>query len=174
MFIQLHTGVLVRRVCCTCNRTILYVLTQASRVYPWKNAIVSRNSWPNRTTDIEENVPQNPLFGFYWLVRFFFSRKNWKTVFTYFPQKRLYSFLSADAPFPQKWSCSQKMFSCLFWNCFFLIIKWKIFKTSFLTKKVTLIFVAGCSFQPKTVMSSHKWFFTVFSESTAFFEKLVS
>ncbi len=42
------------------------------------------------------------------------------------------------------------------------IVIWKIFKTSFLTRKFTLIFVAKHPLLLKMVMSSHKWFFRNF------------
>ncbi len=40
-------------------------------------------------------------------------------------------------------------------------------------KKVILIFVAKRLLPFKMVMSTHKWFFTIFSKNTAFYEKLV-
>ncbi len=78
-------------------------------VHPWVNPIVFENSRPDTTTGRVENVAPNRLSAFFQL-EWVFLRKNLKTVFgSPSPLKRLYSFLSSDPPFPQKWSCPQKI-----------------------------------------------------------------
>ncbi len=51
--------------------------------------------------------------------------------------------------------------------CFVKIAQWKIFKTSFPTKKVILIFVTSL----KTATSSRRWFFTIFFRKRRVFLK---
>ncbi len=74
------------------------------------------------------------------------------------PQKKFNSFLSATLP--QKWSCPLKIiFHDYFGKFFFFfekIAQWKIFKTSFPTKTVILIFVTRRPLPLKTAISSHK------------------
>ncbi len=109
------------------------------RVHPCMYSMVIGNKRPNGTIDIRENVPPKPVFWLSFSPMFFvfcFWGINFKTVFgTPFPTKKAYSFLSSDAPFPQKWSCTQKLFAAVILeNIVFLekIIQRKIFKTSIL------------------------------------------
>ncbi len=144
------------------------------RIHPWMNPIVFGNNWPNRTTDMEENVPQNQFFGFYSAGMEFFMEKTYKQYLVpHSPQKRFNSFLESDADFASKRIMSpQKLFfAVILENIFFFfekIVQWKIFKTSFPTKKVILIFVTRRPLSLKTDMPSRKWFFVVFSENVAF------
>ncbi len=76
-------------------------------------------------------------YGFFW-------RKNLRTVIIklHFSQKRLYSFLSSDAPFPQKWSSpSRNSFLILparedFWHAVYIrtICPINIDLTSYISK----------------------------------------
>ncbi len=67
------------------------------------------NNRPNKTIDMGENVPPKTSFSGLSQPMWGFSRKKLENSIQYPipppPQKRLYSFLSYDAPFPQKWSC---------------------------------------------------------------------
>ncbi len=59
---------------------------------------------------------------------------------------------------------TKKLFSWLFWKILFFskqFPNWNIFKTSFSTKKVILIFLARRPLPLETVMSSHQWFFAI-------------
>ncbi len=51
--------------------------------------------------------PQNWLFSFH-SAGMGFSGKKFQSYYS--PWKRLYSFLLSDAPFPEEWSCSPKVF----------------------------------------------------------------
>ncbi len=103
--------------------------------------------------------PQNWFFSFHSEDMFFEENILKRYLVPHFPQKKLYSFLSSDTPpFPEKWSCPLKIiFRCYFDFFFFFekIVKWKIFKTLFLTK--TLIFVARHSLPLKMVISFYKY-----------------
>ncbi len=59
----------------------------------------------------------------------------------------------------------KKFFAVILENIVFFkkIVEWKIFKTSFPTKKFILIFAAGHPLSLKMVMASHKWFSAIFS-----------
>ncbi len=91
-------------------------------------------------------------------------------------RKRLYLFLSSDAPLPQKWSCPPKIISrcCFEKYCFFFkkIVKWEILKTSTPTKKVILIFVARRPLPSKRSCPPTNGFFAVFYENTLFSKNL--
>ncbi len=78
-------------------------------------------------------------------------------------------------PFPSKMVVSsQNYFSRLFWEILFFsekIDKWKIFKTSFPTKNVTLIFVTRRALPLKEVISPPRNGFSQFFQKILFFQK---
>ncbi len=148
-------------------------------VHWWVKSIVFGNNWPNRTTRYRGKCdPKTSFFGFKSADLGSFEKKTYKMyAVSHFLQKRLHLFLASDGPFFEKWSCLPKIFfSVILENIAFFrkIVKWKIFKTSFLTKKVILILVARHPLPLKMVMIFHKWLFTIVSKNTTFFEKLVS
>ncbi len=55
---------------------IFMKFTWLVRVYLRMYPIVFGNSWLNRTTDIEENVPQNQVFGFHSIGRGVFEENT--------------------------------------------------------------------------------------------------
>ncbi len=84
------------------------------------------------------------------------------------PPKKVILIFVIRRLFPEKWSCPPKIiFNGSFGFFFFSekIVIWKIFKTSFRTKKFILIFVTRHRLPLKMVMSSHKWVFTIFLTS---------
>ncbi len=96
-------------------RNVNMIFTWLVRIHPWVNPIVFGNNWLNRTTDIGENVPSNPVLRVY--VRWYggFQEKIWKQYLeSYFPQKGYIHFVVRHS-FPQRklWP-SQKYFSALF------------------------------------------------------------
>ncbi len=162
-----------------CHRyePIFMKLTWLVRAHPRVNSIIFGNNRPNSTTDMGENVPPKSVFSAFIQPVWVFLRKKLKNSISYPSHKKGYIFITviwhlgpSNMVTPPK-----NFFSWLFWKIVFFFektVEWKIFKTSFPTKKVILIFVARRSLL-KTVMSSHKWFFAVFSKNTAFLEKLV-
>ncbi len=86
-------------------------------------------------------------------MEFFMEKTYRQYLVPHSPQKRFNPFLSSDAYFAPKMVMSPKnYFSRLFWNVFFFferIVQWKIFKISFPTKKVILIFVTRCPLPPQ-------------------------
>ncbi len=102
--------------------------------YPRVNPIILGKDRPNRITDMQENTPSKSVFRVQVRWHGLFRAKNLKTVLkTSFPQKRLYSFLSSDALFPQKlW-----IFAIILQNIALKkLLNKTIFKTSFPIKKV--------------------------------------
>ncbi len=90
---------------------IIMKFTRFVRVHSLVNPIVFGNNRPNRSADIGENVPPIPVFGFKSEGIGVFEEKTYKlySVTQHPPhKKKLYSLLSVDAPFPQKWLCPQK------------------------------------------------------------------
>ncbi len=105
-----------------------------------------------------------------------FSRKKLKNSMQYSSHRKAYTHFCRPTPhFPQKLLCPTKI---IFRNCFGKycsfkkVVKWRIFKISFPTKKVLLIFVQRRSLPLKTVMCSNKWFFTIFFRKYCFFQKI--
>ncbi len=93
--------------------TIFMKFTWWVPIHQWVNPIVFGNNRPNRTTGMGENVPPKPVFCIYLTGTCFFEEQSSKLYSVpHFAQKRLYSFLSSDAPFPRKWSCPPKSFFC--------------------------------------------------------------
>ncbi len=97
-------------------------------------------------------------------------------ILPHFPQKRLYSFLSSDAPFSQKWLYPQKLFFivvlksivCLFVWFFFFFFFWK----NCLMKNIQNLISYKKGFTIlifplllKLVISIHKQIFAVFSKN---------
>ncbi len=59
-------------------------------VHPWVNEIVFGNNWPNRITDMVENVPPNRFFGFSSAGMGFLKEKTLKRcTVTPFPTKKV-------------------------------------------------------------------------------------
>ncbi len=56
----------------------LMKFTWLVRVHPWVNPIAFGNNWPNRTTDIGENVSLKPVFCFHSAGTAFFEEKTRK------------------------------------------------------------------------------------------------
>ncbi len=112
------------------------------------------NNWFNRTTDMGENVTPKVVF---W-------GKNFKAVFgTPFSIEKV----SSDIPFPKKWSCPLKIiflsyfgkYCYFFWkNCYI-----KNIQNLISYKKFCIDFCRQTPLPLKIVMSSGKWFFTIFS-----------
>ncbi len=86
------------------------------------------NNLATRTTDMGENVPlRTGFFGFHLADMGFFEEKISKLYsVSHFPWKRLYSFLSSNTLFPEKWSLplpKKIIFHgyfgeyCFFFNC---------------------------------------------------------
>ncbi len=99
---------------------IFMKFTWLVRVHPWVNPTAFGNNWPNKTTDMENVPPKTSFLGLSQTVRCFWGKK-WKLYSVpHFPKKRLYSLLSSNVPFPQKWSCphpqkSQCLQERLYW-----------------------------------------------------------
>ncbi len=111
--------------------------------------------------------PQNQFFGLNSDGMDFFEEKNLKTAFgnTFHTEKVIFIFI-VGWPVPPKLVMPRKIIFCSYFGkycffCCFLIVKWKLFKTSFPTKKVILIFVAKRPLPFKLVVSFLKWFFAV-------------
>ncbi len=91
--------------------------------------------------------------------------------------RKCHSFLPFNAPFPQKWSCPPKITFYGYFGEYYIIFlekidKWKIFKTSFPSKKTIVIFVTRRPFSVKPVMFSQKYvslFFFFFFWKYCFF-----
>ncbi len=119
------------------------------RVHLWVNPVVIRNNRSNITTDMVENVPQIRFSAFIQPVWIFWG-KNFKILFgILFPTEKVLFIFVVQRPSPSKMVMpSKNYFSQLFWKILFLIfekiVKGKIFKTSFPTRKIPLIFVARC------------------------------
>ncbi len=126
---------------------------------------------PNRgksDSKIEFSVFIQPVWGL-------FEKKNLITVYGVpFPIEKVIFIFVIRLHFPSKMVNHNN-------NCFFMVIlenivfcekivKWKIFKNSFPTKKVILILVAKRPLPSKTVIC-HKWFFVVFFEKLIFYFK---
>ncbi len=98
-------------------------------------------------------MPQNWFFGFHSAGMGFFEKKNFKAEFGIpFPIEKVIFIFVIRHPIPWKMAMSPKnYFSGYFGKyCFFgKIVKWKIFRTLFLTKKFTLIFVTRHPFLTK-------------------------
>ncbi len=123
-----------------------------------------------------ENVPQNQFFRFKSDGMGVFEKKILKLYLVPYPPHRgLYSFLSSDAPFPQKWPCpppKKKNYSLLLFGKILLfskkLLNEKYSKRPCLQKKVILIFIAR---RPLPAMSSHKWVFHSSLKKCCFFRK---
>ncbi len=123
------------------------------RVHPWVNPIVFGNNRANRTTDMGENAPPKWVFwlSFSGMVFFFFlNGKNlWAVFGTPFPTEMVQLFVIRRIRCLKNGHLHKKLFFAVILEntfCFFFfekIVQWKIFKTSFPTKKGILIFVNG-------------------------------
>ncbi len=83
--------------------------TRLVQVPPRLKPIVFIWNWPNWSTDMGENVPQNWFFRLNSDNIAFWGR-NFKVVFIIpFTAKKWHSFISSDGPFSQKWSCLPKL-----------------------------------------------------------------
>ncbi len=143
----------------------------------WLNPVVFGNNRPHRTADIVENVTWKSGFplSFSWCG--VFVGKTYNSIQYPISHRKSYIFIFAvGRPVPSKMVLPPKNnFLPLFWKILFFsekIVKWKIFKTSMLTRKVTMTFVAR-----RRVLLPSKWYVPqiVFRNffRTAFFEKLV-
>ncbi len=120
---------------------------------------------------------QSRFFGFHSAVWGFLGEKIKNTIrYSISPRKSYIRFCRPASLSLKNCNAPKKFFSLLFWKILFFFRKncnEKYSEPQCLQKKVILIFVVRCPFSLKTVMSFHIWFFAVFSENTAVFEKLI-
>ncbi len=127
---------------------IFMKFTRLMRVYLWVNPIVFGNHRPNRTTDMGKYMSTKPAFLLSFSWHGIFYGKNLLTICgTPFPtEKGQLIFVIPGLTLPPKWPCPPKIFfvvileNDVFFVCFYFekIVLWKIFETSFPTKKVIL------------------------------------
>ncbi len=153
----------------------------------WVNPIVFGNNGLHRTINTGENLPTKPVFFCFHSAHIgFFMKKKLKINIRYqfSVEKVIFIFVirrpvpcslknGRASPIPKK-NCFSRLFRKVLF-CFFSkkLLNEKHPKPHFLPKKVMLIFVARTALPFKTVIFSHKRFFTVSSEPTAFFEQLI-
>ncbi len=137
----------------------------------WESAygwiLFFENNRFNKTTDMGENVPPKLVFWLSFSQYVGFWGKNFKAIFgTPISHRKGYIHFCGPTPHSKKSGHAvQKLFFTVILEniaVFEKIVEWEIIKTSFLTKKFILIFVARHSIPLKMVMSSHEWFFAIF------------
>ncbi len=127
------------------------------------------NNWSNRTTSMVENVPLKLVFLVFIQPVWGFWGKNFESCIRY-PISHRKGYIHFCRPTPHSLKnghASQKLFFVVILEIFFFFQKncyMKNIQNLISYKKVYVDFCRQTPLPLKMVMSSHKWYFTIFSE----------
>ncbi len=142
----------------------------------WVNPIVFGNNRLHKTTDMGDNVRLKPVFWVSFSPYGVFWGKNLRTVFgiPFLAEKIIFIFIIRRTVRSKMVMHPKNYFSRLFWKILhFLekIVKWKIFKTSFPTKKGCVDFCCQTPPIPQNGYVLSQVVFRIFPQKYCFFRK---